>query len=446
MGEAVAAWSPTDLATLEAWYDPAQAYCSTDAALDCEASSTQFLSHAGNADLRGGSTWYRAGWIKLESTGVVHTIMTTLSGNDGYEVRVTSGNVLEVEVGTGSATNTATHATSLSAGTWYFWEAQYDGADVGIALNGGSFTTTTTGFSAGSSAFRIGSTIAGGSYLDGLAQHFVAFDGNPTSGNRTSLYNSGSGVSYSGRPSGPAYVSWWQLPESSGARVDSHGSNDLTAVNTPGVGVGLVEQIVQDRSPVKRWEDRSGNGNHLTQSDITKQPVWNEDQQNGEPGLEFDGINDVLTRTAWPFTGDQEYSVLHTSITPFASGLYIMVFCGTGSTNQGTGVGLGTSKGYGLFQWGGTEFYKPAPRTSTWAYLACRRSTSRINVRENGSDAGSSGTPAALNLAASPTLYVGEFSSFEFVGHVGELIICSSDLSDGDVESGEAYLADRWGI
>lgn len=34
-------------------------------------------------------------------------------------------------------------------------------------------------------------------------------------------------------------VSYWELEESSGTRVDSHGSNDLTDINTVGSGVGI---------------------------------------------------------------------------------------------------------------------------------------------------------------------------------------------------------------
>ena len=34
-------------------------------------------------------------------------------------------------------------------------------------------------------------------------------------------------------------VSYWELEESSGTRTDSHGSNDLTAINTPGQGTGI---------------------------------------------------------------------------------------------------------------------------------------------------------------------------------------------------------------
>lgn len=269
-------------------YDPSQDYCYTDAAADFEAGSSQYFTRASTAILRGGATWYRCGWIKLESTGVVHTILTTLSGNDGHAVRVTSGNVLEVEVGTGSATNTATHATTLSAATWYFWEAQYDGTDVGIALNGGAFTTTTTSFSAGTAAFRIGSTVAGGSYFDGLQQMVGGGDGNPSAGERSNIYNAGSGVTRSTLESELDDVAGFIFPlhERTGAAVDTVGALELTRTNSPTVAVGKIEDTCVDRAPCKKWEERTANGDDLTQSNIVYQPEWREDADgSGNPGF-----------------------------------------------------------------------------------------------------------------------------------------------------------------
>ena len=53
--------------------------------------------------------------------------------------------------------------------------------------------------------------------------------------------------------------------------------------------------VTTNGDPVARWEDKSGSGYHLTQSDIGKRPTLKTNAKNGKNAIEFDGIDDFLT-------------------------------------------------------------------------------------------------------------------------------------------------------
>lgn len=443
------AWAPASLPGLVDWWDPGASYCTTDAGVDLESGSNQYLSHAGNATLRGGSSWYRCGWFKLESTGVAHTLMSTLSGNDGYEVRITSGDVLEVEVGTGSATNAATHATSLSTGTWYFWEAQYDGTDVGIALNGGAFTTETTAFSAGSAAFRIGSTIAGGSYADGVAQLCAVLTDTPSSAERTALYASGSPTTYADSTMPADIASWWNLHEASGTRVDSVGNNDLTAVNSPGYAAGVASGPVQDQAPVKTWTGRR-NGEVVSQSTITQQPIWNASGQNGMPTILFDGVDDELQAVGSSISslpiGANPVTVYGVAKPVTAQSQFVLYWSATVGGDH-FGWKIDASDNWNVYV---QAYYNPvltAP-TGSAVCLVSRYDGSSVYGRKNGVDGTSRSVTTPTTSGQSDVFRIGSLNgtALPFAGHVGTFIVQAADATASQISSAESYLNNLYAV
>ena len=58
---------------------------------------------------------------------------------------------------------------------------------------------------------------------------------------------------------------------------------------------------VGDGNPITTWEDKSGNGNDLTQSDAAKKPTLDaaNGDINGEPAVVFDGGNDYMVTSAF---------------------------------------------------------------------------------------------------------------------------------------------------
>jgi len=73
-----------------------------------------------------------------------------------------------------------------------------------------------------------------GQYYDGRGGRLGAWNRPLTTGERTSLFNSGNGKAYADLTAGEktGLVSYWNMYETSGSRADSHGSNTLTDNNT----------------------------------------------------------------------------------------------------------------------------------------------------------------------------------------------------------------------
>jgi hypothetical protein len=86
-----------------------------------------------------------------------------------------------------------------------------------------------------------------------------------------------------GIPSGPSSVKLW---------LDASDASTLYDATTGG-------SLVTAGNTVARWEDKSGNANHVTQSTANNRPTRLAADLNGLDGLDFDGTNDSLdTATA----------------------------------------------------------------------------------------------------------------------------------------------------
>jgi len=110
------------------------------------------------------------GWHKPEAVSITQTIVDKDYAGDGYGVRIDATNKVNFYV----SNDTDVSSSSVVAGTFVHFFGNYDGALKAIYINGilegnGAFSTnpadTTT-------ALRIGSTIAGGDYADGLMDEF----------------------------------------------------------------------------------------------------------------------------------------------------------------------------------------------------------------------------------------------------------------------------------
>lgn len=56
----------------------------------------------------------------------------------------------------------------------------------------------------------------------------------------------------------------------------------------------IPDDSAEDTDTVIRWNDRSGNDDHLNQSVLANSPVYVADQANGKGSVSFDGANDTL--------------------------------------------------------------------------------------------------------------------------------------------------------
>ncbi len=302
-----ATFLPTDLAGLQLWLAADHATSTREAGMAAQftAATSEYLSNSGTAALRGQTGtggWWRAGWIYLD-TAAAMTIQSCLGTNVGYLLSVNATPALVLEAGNGTTTSTATHGSTLSTATWYFFYAYYDGTNIGISLNDGADTTTALStYSPGSTAWNMGALVTPGTYFNGRMQVHFGGDGTLTAAQRTALYNSGTPLAYDQIDPLVRNVLgfFYELNEPSSTRADLAGTNNLTDNNTVTTNPGTV------LNAIGTWRDLSGLGNNATQSTQAKKPGYRTNTLNGKPIIRFDGTDDVLITTtasiSQPFT------------------------------------------------------------------------------------------------------------------------------------------------
>lgn len=136
----------------------------------------------------------------------------------------------------------ATAAGAVTAGRWTHIAAVWDGSAKTIYVDGvpvAIATTSATGSGWGTPDFRIGRTFTGSEYHFGGRVGPAGVWARAISASEVGLVR-GASEGYAALPPHllPGLVSWWDLSEMGGTRLDSHGPNHLAPVNGPGSGSG----------------------------------------------------------------------------------------------------------------------------------------------------------------------------------------------------------------
>lgn len=186
-------------------------------AADCEATESDFLWCADNADLSMGDIDATiVAWVKPESNPAVAVAVAKWRTGGGagnylhneYWLGCLSGVPQSFVSGDGSAqTGKAWTGGALSTGVWAMLAWQHDAAGntVGISVNGAAFQTAghTTGIFNGTSRFNIGeSGLNAFQYWDGLIDMVGVWKRALSGAEITELYNAGAGLdpTASGQP------------------------------------------------------------------------------------------------------------------------------------------------------------------------------------------------------------------------------------------------------
>lgn len=329
--------------------DPFNVY--TDGAGQFTAANGKYLSVASNSTLQIGDVdFFLSCWVRFDSTGTNRPIIAKWDNtgtNREYLIFLDTSTQLAFVLYDGSSqVNVADTGLAVATDTWYFILAWHDKTNNTANLKINNRTTVTESITGGvnttTTSLAIGGYSNGSPYTDGqIAQVYLAKP--PTAiadlidGIHVSLYNSGNGKFYrdltSTEISDWGLVSaWLQNPAdiAAGSFPDSHGSNNLTDNNSVGYAVGPTERRVwADGQPVSTWRDFSGNGNHLTQTDASKRPLWKVGVLNGLPASRFDGTDDFMLNSAFTLPSKVTVGVAYTNRT------------GTNGTLWGTNTGLG---------------------------------------------------------------------------------------------------------
>jgi hypothetical protein len=211
---------------------------------------------------------------------------------------------------------------------------------------------------------------------------------------------------------------------------------------------------------VARWEDKSGNGNHATQSTAANRPARRSSVVNSRDAIDFDGSNDGLSVNALSsiFNGvNKPFTVIAVAKTDVTNSTQDILSAGNSSNddenarcvwnngsqkasiyrqpqdnNPGKSVSGGTSLG-----------------TTTRAVSFVFNASTGIVFVNGSSD--SSATDLALGFSLPLNVVAVGFlprlnSAVYFNGYICELTLYNSALSDTNRSVVESYLMSKWGI
>ena len=235
-----------------------------------------------------------------------------------------------------------------------------------------------------------------------------------------------------------------QLPFTTGLQLHLDAADASTLFDATSGG-----SLVAADGGVARWEDKSGNGRHVTQGTAGNRPARKTSQQNGFDALLFDGVNDVLS--------------FSNAITIPASYTAFQVFRrqNSGISSGLLGASTGTV-GYAFFWYSDNLVYERSnsggdgytlhgtANTSTgyFVVVTTRNGTTSVATRRNGSAIATVTSGANVTNGANLTWAgIGRLDSVTFhQGNACEIIVYNSALSDANRAAVENYLISKWGI
>ena len=212
--------------------------------------------------------------------------------------------------------------------------------------------------------------------------------------------------------------------------------------------------LVAADGAVARFQDKSGNARHFTQSTSAQRPTRKTAIKNGLDVLRFDGSLSNLRNTVQ----------FASTITASASTVFVVAVASSVSTNSTTPASnaqVFTSVesgaiGFAAFRSNSTAYsygYDSANRIASlsytagaWGLFTTRHGSSEISIRLNGgSDAAVALGSRTFGISAAMTIAQTSGNVF-FNGDVGEIVTYNVALSDADRDSVETYLMTKWGI
>ena len=233
-------------------------------AAQLDKANSEFLSIADNASLSSGDIDYTGAgrfWMDSKSADMALMGKYNTVGNQrefllDYSTSGDRFRISKSHNGTNFIQMTASNFGSPALGAWhdYVWWHDAGSDTLNVQFDGGTVNSasTSSGMFDSTSDFALGSTHGGASVRpwDGRLGPTGVWKAVLTSAERIWLRNGVNGRQYSdlGRTGDGSnlltnLVSWWELDEASGTRVDKHGSNDLTDNNTVTDAEGLTNYL-----------------------------------------------------------------------------------------------------------------------------------------------------------------------------------------------------------
>lgn len=205
--------------------------------------------------------------------------------------------------------------------------------------------------------------------------------------------------------------------------------------------------ILESGGLVSQWNDKSGNGNNVTQGTGANKPTTGVTTQNGKNVLDFDG-NDSLDMPSALFSisnaantifvvgkrnvdsGSQVLMIFEEGSGNFRAGIFYDSAAGTVTARNDTGAGTNISSS-GIT----TDF---AIMHSTFDGVAGQ--TVSMNGVTNSNAGGSAESGIDIGTIGSGS------ASLPLTGSIAEIIIYNRELSAFEILLVEQYLSNKWGV
>lgn len=205
-------------------------------------------------------------------------------------------------------------------------------------------------------------------------------------------------------------------------------------------------------SSVASWIDKSGNGRSASQSTGTRRPLYQTNQQNGLPAIQWDGVDDNLSGSfPYPSNGLVTFFVVY-SVMVTTGDLRIWDIDGNYYGNFGSpqgGLNADAIVWLGGASYPSTAFYTQLAPTTGWRmYSVSFAGTSTLLWRNGVSLAlnGSGANPTPTGTTYTLGNNAGGGNSGMFSGQMGEIVVYTGTLSTGQRQQVEGYLAWKWGL
>lgn len=203
--------------------------------------------------------------------------------------------------------------------------------------------------------------------------------------------------------------------------------------------------ITQTAGAVSQWNDKSGNGQDLTQTTGTRQPITGTRTVNSLNVIDFDGVDDGMGRGTATNLGGGDYTIFTITYADTAtSGRRII----TKGNHWGLSVGESGSPSQADASYGNTSSAVNSRGattvTSTARILGARRSSSSQFLFSGSTDH----SAATANNVTGGQLAIASYnnSSAYFDGTIGEILVGQRSWTTAERNQVASYLTAKWGV
>jgi hypothetical protein len=206
---------------------------------------------------------------------------------------------------------------------------------------------------------------------------------------------------------------------------------------------------------VARWNDKSGNARHATQSISGNRPLRKTSTLNSRDVLRFDGVDDGLFGALVHMSELSLFVVFKPTLTSLSTSAFARVFTGRaiGQTNDFTSSVFipivrtsTTGSSFGVFN--GTFHAAINSTSETTEVRSVVHTGSNVTHRRNGTGDSSStqSLPTSIFAEYGVGCLIGTTTNGKLLGDIAEIIVYPTALSTANRQAVESYLGAKWGI